>query len=204
MMLTLSSCHHDHQDNDHQGDNQDIWAKQTTKQKRRGTWQETPTYNPKGYKFDQFENYLLITHFQLEKQVDKYDPNYYNPDNDQYLGNLLAVLSNRNIWIMLVKYLASSDHVMVMMKLITMTMITMIITMMTNITLRRDVEVDVEMIWICQGCLNVSAGKASLDHLPTGSSNIFHQLGLSFLALQGALMVMMCYCSLFIHNLTFF
>ena len=45
---------------------------------------------------------------------------------------------------MLVKYLA--DHVMVMMKLITLTMITMIITMMTNITLRRDVEVDVEMI----------------------------------------------------------
>ena len=187
-----------------QGDNQDIWAKQTTKQKRRGTWQETPTYNPKGYKFDQFENYLLITHFQLEKQVDKYDPNYYKPDNDQYLGNLLAVLSNQNIWIMLVKYLASSDHVMVMMKLITMTMITMIITMMTNITLRRDVEVDVEMIWICQGCLNVSAGKASLDHLPTGSSNTFHQHGLSFLALQGALVVIMCYYSLFIHNPTFF
>ena len=88
----------------------------------------------------------MITHFQLEKQVDKYDPNYYKPDNDQYLGNLLAVLSNRNIWIMLVKYLATSDHVMVMMKLITLTMITMIITMMTNITLRRDVEVDVEMI----------------------------------------------------------
>ena len=89
---------------------------------------------------------ILITHFQLEKQVDKYDPNYYNPDNDQYLGNLLAVLSNQNIWIMLVKHLATSDHVMVMMKLITMTMITMIITMMANITLRRDVEVDVEMI----------------------------------------------------------
>ena len=27
---------------------------------------------------------------------------YHEPDNDQYLGNLLAVLSNRSIWIMLV------------------------------------------------------------------------------------------------------
>ena len=108
------------------------------------------------------------------------------------MGNLLAVLSNRNIWIMLVKYLASSDHVMVMMKLITMTMITMIITMMANITLRRDVEVDVEMIWICQGCLNVSAGKASLDHLPTGSSNIFHQLGLSLFQLCKELLWWWC------------
>ena len=65
------------------------------------------------------------------------------------MGNLLAVLSNRNIWIMLVKHLATSDHVMVMMKLIMMT--TIIITMMklimmTNITLGHGVEVDVDMI----------------------------------------------------------